>query len=132
MQNAIAQAERTEFSARLIEALRAAGHDPRAQLVTREFNVRSGGSPVTAYAVRRWLNGGSFPTQPKICVLARWLGVTQVWLRYGSGAQCSPGQIEMRAISRDVEMIVNDYRHLDAHSKQIFDTTLSTMLALQK
>lgn len=127
-----AQTERTEFSERLAAAVLAAGHDARAVMVRREFNVRSGGDTVTEYAVRRWLNGGSLPKQPKVSVLARWLGVTQEWLRFGTGPRSLPdAQVETLVISGDVEMILNDYRRLNDHSKNIFDQTLSTMLKLQ-
>lgn len=132
MITSLAQDERIEFSQRLVAAVVAAGHDPSATIVTREFNVRSERVTVTKHAVRRWLKGGSFPTQAKMTILARWLGVTQEWLRFGTGSRLSIGtHVESFPASGDIDSILEDYRRLSDHSKLIFNQTLNTMLKLQ-
>jgi len=52
-------------------------------LVTREFNLRYHGNPVTAQTIRKWLAGKALPSQDKIRALAVWLEVTPQWLRFG-------------------------------------------------
>lgn len=128
-----AQNERIDFSVRLVSAIAASGFDPRPVMVTREFNVRSNGDTVTSYAVRRWLYCRGLPTQSKMEILAQWLGVTAEWLRFGKDPQAmADDQIEKIAVSREVEMIVNDYRKLNEHSKFLFDRMLFTMLSSQE
>src|SRR3990167_7539392 len=76
--------EKHEFSTRLHEALARAGiKTPTATTVARKFNVLYAGEPVTAQAVRKWLEGTAIPAQDKIRVLARWLKVSAHWLRLG-------------------------------------------------
>ena len=52
-------------------------------LVAREFNRRYPGKPVTAQAVRKWLNGEAIPAGDKIRILAKWLKAPPHWLHYG-------------------------------------------------
>jgi hypothetical protein len=39
---------------------------------------------MTLHGVRRWLLGETLPSQPKLLVLAEWLGVTPQELRFGA------------------------------------------------
>jgi hypothetical protein len=52
-------------------------------LIAREFNRRYPGKPVTAQAVRKWINGEAIPAGDKIRILARWLKASPHWLHYG-------------------------------------------------
>ncbi|KAF0206278.1 MAG: hypothetical protein FD173_281 [Gallionellaceae bacterium] len=52
-------------------------------LVAREFNRRYPGKPVTAQAVRKWINGEAIPAEDKIRILAKWLKTSPHWLHYG-------------------------------------------------
>jgi len=79
--------EREAFSTRLRQTLERAGMaDPGATDLAREFNRRYPGMPVTPHATRKWLLGESIPAQARLRVLARWLGVSAEWLRFGEGA----------------------------------------------
>lgn len=60
--------------------------EPGATDLAREFNRRYPGTPVTPHATRKWLLGESIPAQARLRVLARWLGVSAEWLRFGEGA----------------------------------------------
>ena len=51
--------------------------------IAREFNLRFDGDPVTAQAVRKWLDGRALPSQDKMRALASWLEVSPQWLRFG-------------------------------------------------
>lgn len=76
--------EKQGFSKRLGDCLRRAKVDGRgATGIAREFNLRYHGTPVTAQAVRKWLNGKSLPSQDKIRTLAQWIEVSPQWLRFG-------------------------------------------------
>lgn len=48
-----------------------------------EFNLRHYGKPVSAQAVRKWLESNSIPSVDKIVTLANWLGVSPAWLLFG-------------------------------------------------
>jgi transcriptional regulator with XRE-family HTH domain len=75
--------EKTEFSARLREAMVKAGYVVRPVVLEREFNTRYWGRSVTLQAVRRWLRGEAIPSQEKLQVLADWLKVEPHYLRFG-------------------------------------------------
>jgi hypothetical protein len=77
--------ERDEFSLRLISSIRKAGCLPTPALCAREYNLRAAGAAVTAHAMRKWLCAEAIPTQERMRVLARWLGVSAQWLRFGEG-----------------------------------------------
>ena len=76
--------EKQSFSRRLSDALKRAHRDtPGAAAIAREFNLRYGGTPVTAQAVRKWMTGKALPSQDKVRALALWLDVSPQWLRFG-------------------------------------------------
>ncbi len=72
------------FARRLEEALERRGKKPGATALEREFNLRWRGEPISSHAARKWLKGMSIPTQDKLQVLARWLDVSEEWLRWGT------------------------------------------------
>lgn len=83
--------ERDAFCSRLHQALqRQAPAALKAAALTREFNRRYAGTPITLHAARRWLLGETIPAQDKLRVLADWLGVTAEWLRFGQGQTVAP------------------------------------------
>ncbi|MBS4096315.1 MAG: helix-turn-helix domain-containing protein [Sulfuricella sp.] len=75
--------EKTEFAARLRDAMIAAGYEPRPATLEKGFNARYWGRSVTYQAVSRWLRGEAIPAQDKLQVLAEWLGVEPHLLRFG-------------------------------------------------
>lgn len=72
-----------EFSERLKQAMRDAGHDPRPGVLEKGFNTHYWGRPVTFQAASRWLKGLSIPEQDKLLALANWLKVEPQALRFG-------------------------------------------------
>lgn len=88
-----ATAERKAFSTRLSRLLVDRGYKKSCAVLTREFNSRTDGPPVTACAARKWLLGEAIPRQEKLLVLAVWLGVSAAWLRYGRKGQIDHGQV---------------------------------------
>jgi transcriptional regulator with XRE-family HTH domain len=76
--------EKLSFSKRLKEAMRRARSESESPTkIAREFNLRFDGDPVTAQAVRKWLDGRALPSQDKVRALASWLEVSPQWLRFG-------------------------------------------------
>ena len=73
--------------------MQAAGYAARPAVLEREFNTRYWGKPMTLHGVRRWLLGETLPSQPKLMVLAEWLGVPPQELRFGAEL---PTRIEQR------------------------------------
>jgi hypothetical protein len=78
--------ERRDFSARLKTALANVTEMPGSPtLLARNFNARYPWQPITVHAARKWLLGEAIPTQDKMRVIAEWLAVSVMWLRYGEG-----------------------------------------------
>jgi len=114
--------EREDFSVRLQQALRNNGYssDSPTQL-SREFNIRFTGHPITVHAARKWLVGEAIPTQEKLRTLALWLGVASEWLRFGGDVHQDAGQngtIASHFESADVKLIA-DLQQLDEKSRNI-------------
>ncbi|MBW8078016.1 MAG: hypothetical protein GJU76_08085 [Gallionella sp.] len=79
---------RVAFSKRLTHELKRIGQPISSPTqIARAFNSHFSGQGVTAQTVRKWLLSEAMPTQPKLLALAAWLGVSEQWLRYGSGAK---------------------------------------------
>ena len=114
-------AERNDFSTRLKSALTEASFpsDSPTQL-SREFNSRFRGRPITIHAARKWLYGESIPTQEKIRTLAEWLQVPSDWLRYGDAPKNDKNILGLSTpfISSDVRLIT-ELQSLDPHYQTI-------------
>lgn len=79
--------EARAFSARLKQALEAAGVRPSPAVVASEFNLRYWGKSITAHTAhtaRAWLAGLAIPTQDKIRTLSEWLHGNPDELRFGA------------------------------------------------
>jgi transcriptional regulator with XRE-family HTH domain len=116
--------EQESFSLRLKAALRDAHYPHCAESPTRlarEFNARFSGHAISPHAVRKWLRGEAIPTQEKLRIVARWLGVTAEWLRFDStdpkadvdhtdlSAQCTPSDLQL----------IEELQQLDEESRLI-------------
>jgi len=90
---------KAQFAQRLRDAMQAAGYAPRPAVLEREFNTRYWGKQMTLHGVRRWLLGETLPSQPKLLVLAEWLGVAPHELRFGApGSTLSRPVFPLKAI----------------------------------
>ena len=84
--------EKTEFSQRLIVALRRLGVSIVSPTrLAIDFNLHHQGRPISTQAAHKWLNGTAIPAQDKLRSLAQWLGVSPEWLRYGTGSIADTG-----------------------------------------
>ena len=75
--------ERSQFSQRLAEGMRALGYEPRPSVLFRLFNAKYRGRSVSFQTISRWLGGVSMPEQDKLQVLAALLGIEPQVLRFG-------------------------------------------------
>ncbi|MEC5218408.1 transcriptional regulator with XRE-family HTH domain [Actimicrobium sp. GrIS 1.19] len=114
--------ERTAFSTRLQQALRNANHAANhPTYLSREFNFRFSGSPITVHAARKWLVGESIPTQDKLRALANWLNVTAEWLRFGGPEEnAATAALQARDSPESAQSkLIADFMDLDEHHRQI-------------
>jgi hypothetical protein len=110
--------ERSKFSARLAQALGDAGWTSISYAeLAREFNARGGGSVVSKPGARKWMVGGSIPSQEKMAVMATWLNVSVAWLRFGERADQpslpSGFESEDMALLSDIELLP-EYQEIKA------------------
>ncbi|MBM3365531.1 MAG: hypothetical protein FJY48_07460 [Betaproteobacteria bacterium] len=116
--------EQQKFSARLVQALEAAGIRPKQTDVWRVFNQRHAGPPVTIHAVRKWLTGESIPAQDKLQTLADWLSVNPNWLRFGESSMAD----DIDALRPEERRYVANLRCLSDEERQRL-TALAQVMA---
>jgi hypothetical protein len=121
-----------EFSKRLLASIIAAGLVPSATELRREFNLRASSSPVTYHTVRNWLNGRTIPTQNRLVVLSRLVGVPPGWLQYGAPHHKLRAADPVKGAARhDIDIMMADVRKLDAHSRKLLSALVVALLANQ-
>jgi hypothetical protein len=77
--------EKVAFAARLRAALKPKlKQSVSPAKLALQFNLRHPNEPITSQAAHKWLSGKALPTPDKAETLARWLGVSCHWLRFGS------------------------------------------------
>lgn len=76
--------ESIQFANRLAEAIKAKQikHSPTS--LQRLFNESFEGKQVTPHTVRNWMLGKTLPTQDKLVCLAKLLGTSSEYLRFGT------------------------------------------------
>lgn len=80
--------ESVAFSARLREAMTAAGSPPETRGIKAALARRHGVAPAT---VNGWINGAYMPEPDKVRVMAHDYGVSYDWLYFGKGTKTSGG-----------------------------------------
>jgi transcriptional regulator with XRE-family HTH domain len=116
---------RVEFAARLNSSLREAGFPTTMSAFVKEYNLRADGASVTIHAARKWLSGEALPTQEKIHIIAKWLGVSAQWLRFGEN-DSSPWDASALE-PRDVQLL-NDIRALPEEERAIIMLMVNSLL----
>jgi hypothetical protein len=132
------------FALRLDQALRQRGRKPGPTALEREFNLRYRGPPISVHAARKWLRGLAVPTQDKLQVLARWLDVSEEWLRWGhepdgmssrvhTGHHTPPTASQRRAsYLQDDLSLQQDWRLLDARNQALVKSIIEVLLRDQR
>lgn len=103
--------EREAFSKRLAQAMRDAGLEARPSVLMREFNLRYRGQSVSFQSASRWLRERSIPTQDKLRLIAKLLGVEPHVLRFGT---TTPAVAESPAAWR-TGLKLQDHEMLEAY-----------------
>ncbi|MEX5286863.1 MULTISPECIES: hypothetical protein [Acinetobacter] len=75
--------EKVLFSQRLKQALQDADHPISPTYLSKQFNYRYDGTPVSIQSANNWLLGKAIPSQDKLSILAIWLNISSQWLRFG-------------------------------------------------
>lgn len=120
-----ADIERQLFTARLRAALESCGYDGHSPTkLQREFNARAE-KPITVHAARKWLMCEAIPTQPRIKVLADWLGAKADYLRFGAG----DGVVTLNPnpIAPENVRLLADFARLDARDQRMFRKLVQVM-----
>lgn len=129
--------EKGAFGKRLTRLLNEAGIGTASPTnVAREFNRRYLGPPVTAQAVRKWMNGDAIPAGDKIRTLSKWLKTSPHWLHYGESESSatvlkleeSHGTYEEEAIAT----LPEDYDRLTPKHKIMVCEIVQALLLTQK
>lgn len=122
--------ERTGFSERLRGALQRAGCSLSPTDFAQEFNLRTDGPAITAHAARKWLRAEAIPTQNKLLVLAKWLGLAPQWLRYGddSSPRIDCGATAAQGLPQEDRILLHDIHLLDARARQIVKDLVASLL----
>lgn len=125
--------ERAAFSQRLALALAQAGMQPcTSARLASEFNRMHSGAPVTLHAARKWLIGESIPTQEKLKVLAAWLGVSSVWLRYGEETETATPKKSLRVDEKTQRDLNEKVARLNRHHRLVVMGMVDFLLKLQQ
>lgn len=118
------------FAARLQDCLKKSGRSTSPTQLAAEFNAHFKGTAVHLHSCRKWLHGESIPTQEKLVVLAKMLGVTPDWLRYGQETKLLQTQVS-DAFNRRELALVADYQQLNPRDQDIVQKLVGVMLRLK-
>ena len=113
--------ESQAFAQRLRLALDACGVRLSPSVVANEFNLRYWGRSITSHTARNWLMGNSMPTQDKLRVLAEWLQVSPVELRFGPqgvGHAIRQPDAQLDALNMADREMVYRYLGLDVNDRK--------------
>lgn len=129
------ESERQAFALRLADALTHSGRGLSPTRLATEFNAFFRGPKVHMHSCRKWLHAESIPTQEKLVVLARMLGVSAHWLRYGGSGQMAAepqadadADTDLYGISAHDLSLLALFQQLSARDKQLVQVLIQTML----
>ena len=91
-----------------------------------EFNLRHYGKPVSAQAVRKWLESNSIPSVDKIVTLANWLGVSPAWLLFGENMGIE------EALPEPYSDFRSNFQHLAPDAQEVVRELILVLLRRQK
>lgn len=131
--------DQNSFAKRLQSQLLLRGKPISPTLLAREFNLRWRGSPVSTNAARKWLYGPTLPKMEKIQVLAKMLGTSAEWLRWGTntdlvvaGSARSKQPLDRNFTEMQVaESVLHDWSLLTEANKNLISALLDFLLTQQ-
>jgi transcriptional regulator with XRE-family HTH domain len=128
--------EKLSFSRRLKEAMRRSRLESESPTrIARDFNLRYDGHPITAQAVRKWLDGKALPSQDKVRALALWLDVTPQWLTFGDAGERKDGHAAAKQDSAsyliESAALIRKFDLLNDGHKKIVTEVIRALLRLE-
>lgn len=131
--------ELNSFAMRLQSQLQLRGKTISPTLLAREFNLRWRGAPISTNAARKWLYGPTLPKMEKIEVLAKMLGTSADWLRWGQSSDTAKAEmmaqknnVDLSLIEKQLaESVLHDWSLLTHTNKQLISAILDFLLKQQ-
>lgn len=116
--------EKIAFSFRLKQALTQAKHPISPTYLSKEFNHRYSGQPVSVQSANNWLLGKAIPSQDKLLILSVWLSVSTQWLRFGDQDLENSSNInQINNNSHDLDLLLK-LKSLTSSQKQIIENLI--------
>lgn len=113
------------FSQRLKKALEDAQHPISPTYLSKQFNHRYNGSPISVQAANTWLTCKAIPSQDKLAVLAIWLNKSAQWLRYGDTEKNDSVQVYYS--EEELEFFLN-FKKLNKRQQSIIKTLINEFI----
>ena len=124
--------EKKAFSTRLKQQLAKRGWVVNSPTwLSKEFNLRYGGQPISVQTASNWLSGASIPNQDKLQVLAAWLDISSQWLRFGEMLEQDNAQrenIQNPNMHFQVNDLLDKISQLSAHQKYLIYMLVNELL----
>lgn len=132
--------DQNSFAARLQSQLVLREKPISPTALAREFNLRWRGAPVSTNAARKWLYGPTMPKMEKIQVLAKMLGTSSEWLRWGQNTDLVANRFTRPKQPADLnftdlqlaETVLHDWALLTEANKQLISGILELLLKQQR
>ncbi len=126
------------FAERLQRQLQLRGKPISPTALARDFNLRWRGQPISVNAARKWIYGETLPKMEKIQLLAKMLGTSAEWLRWGQSSELSISTTNSNDISHSklinkqlAESVLHDWSLLNSNNQQLILTILDFLLNQQ-
>lgn len=120
--------EKNFFSIRLKEALTQSKHPISPTYLSKEFNHRYAGQPISVQSANNWLLGKAIPNQDKLLILSIWLNVSTQWLRFGD-VDASHAYNQNLNKTAELDYFLK-YQSLSITQKQIIERLIDEFQAL--
>jgi hypothetical protein len=127
-------AKKQAFATRLRIVLERKGKQPVSTAkLALQFNLRHPNEPITSQAAHKWITGKSVPAPDKVETLAKWLGVSAHWLRFGTADESKTGSRVLPPVATepvptsDEGKLLNGYRVLTRRQKKLVLTLIEEL-----
>lgn len=127
-----ASEEKKRFGERLRQVLSQQGAPTnKPTWLSREFNQRYSGTPVTVQTANNWLQGTAIPAQDKLQVLGAWLQVSVQWLRFGEAIHAPESCLPMAPyiVQRELTDFPERFSKLTSRQKMAISQVVDAILA---
>lgn len=120
------QKEKNLFAERLKKALNDSNHPISPTYLSREFNIRYDGQPISVQSANNWLLAKAIPNQDKLSILCHWLNISTQWLRFGETEQ-QQSSLASLIDTNDLDYFLK-FRNLTPSQKKIIVSLVDELL----